>query len=238
MEPINLLAPVSKEEAQNRLEQWRCLLEKQLALKDVVSFIEASTVETLSGIKEEPVYAYDMGKAAIVLLMRSHGEGFFSPVLFVAEKANRAPNGDKPVKEYAPLKVSGLPNFDRAIRSALDLSIKLTDRPRKRDLPRGVMAAPDKDHFILHIGMIRVSQEQLEAILTILNHEPQPLSGDPSCEASPLEGGFCGESLEVVKEDSDNGGAQEGLVLDPAPDTQDVEQGERSDNTGQLLQPA
>jgi len=203
-----------------------------------VSFIEASTVETLSGIKEEPVYAYDMGKAAIVLLMRSHGEGFFSPVLFVAEKANRAPNGDKPVKEYAPLKVSGLPNFDRAIRSALDLSIKLTDRPRKRDLPRGVMAAPDKDHFILHIGMIRVSQEQLEAILTILNHEPQPLSGDPSCEASPLEGGFCGESLEVVKEDSDNGGTQEGLVFDPAPDTQDVEQGERSDNTGQLLQPA
>lgn len=193
---------------------WKCLLETQLRERDVITPIETFLIGGFFDLSEfvEPAYAYDMGKAAIVLVMRPSADDLFFPAMFVVERCRAGEGELSSPKEYCPLKVSGLPNFDRAIRSALDLSIRLTDRPKKRDLPKGVMVAPDKDHFFLHIGMLRVTPEQLDTILNALTNESQPSSGFTPSENLALEGGFGGEGVEGVEEGSENGREEERLV--------------------------
>jgi hypothetical protein len=200
------LAPLPKTEALLQLEKWRQLLEHNLTSRDIVDRLDDYTsIASLGSVTEEIKYVYDMGHVVLILALRETF-GLFFPALFVAEKHPREllGSGDKLVREYSPLKVSGIPNFDRAIRSSLDLSIKLTDRPKKRDLPKGLMVAPDKDLYILHIGMIRVTPTQLEGIISILNEE-QPLPNTPLIEDTPPEGDAGGVCMEACQEVSTSG---------------------------------
>lgn len=226
--------------------KWKVLLEQNLASRDDIAALEAyHDIISIRSLKDEVHAVYDIGNTVVVLALKAaEGGDLFFPALYVAEKKFRRIMGrhDSLVREYPPLRVSGLPNFDRAIRSAMDLSIRLSERPKKCDLPKGVMVAPDRDHYLLFIGMVRISQSQLDGILSILSNntstssnEEQPATDTHIIEDTAPEGEQSGDGVEVGKTDSQSGGEEGGLVPDPTPDTSVAGSGEQPsvENTGE-----
>lgn len=156
------------------------MLETSLQNECGVVKVDPSTLVRHVPDNEEPVSAHEVGVVYLVLTLRPSGEGLFLPALYLVGK-----NGFGNIKEFQPLKVSGIPNFERAVKSAMDLSIKVTESANQRELPKGMLVVADRDCYILHIGAMKVSRNQLDSIIKIIQNDQQQASDSSTGEAAP-----------------------------------------------------
>lgn len=149
------------------VDVWKEHLEEALRVAgrgDIVKLDDPRGLETLRDRSEEIHDAWVVGTIAIALMSSAEGR----PMVLLVETCFKERNGSTYEKVYMPLKTRDLLDFQRIVRTASDTSIRLTERPGKRELPVGVLVKPDVDGFFLHVPLKKVNAEQLKGIIKIL----------------------------------------------------------------------
>jgi len=162
---LNLI-PLSREEAIQTLDEWVKPVQESIEKKRTLVEYPPQLVVN---VVDEVVYSFDFDKAVLSMVLRDMSRDKYAPLLIVSRKEEDS-EGEKP-REYAPLRSSNEPNYDRAVKTAIDLSITLSEKGPNVKIPKGVLVSPSTDGtFLLHVPLIEISQKQLDIIIDTLNN--------------------------------------------------------------------
>jgi hypothetical protein len=165
---LNLI-PLSREEAVATVSSWLPIVLESIEKKRTLVEYPPELVE-LPSTNDEVLHSFDFDKALLSIIIRDISREKYSPLLVVSRKDGNF-DEDKP-REYAPLRSSNEPNYDRVVKTAIDLSISLSDSGPQTKIPKGVLVSPSPDgNFLLHVPLIEISKECLDIIVAALNNE-------------------------------------------------------------------